>query len=648
MPSNLPEEQKENWTENEIVMPDNTNSWGRAINTLSKAVPLYSACGNVYTATYTNNVYNLTPLSFTDNTSNVTVDSYVDGMSVIFQCPTNNLANCSVNVNSLGVKTIKTIDNVNLPAGKLNSGVFVELKYDKTNDCFKFQQDFNKANKDLDNLTEVGEKHFLNKSQITNCLLEVPQKIKLELNDGVLTLKAGSKVIVPNGFEADGTTPKFDYVTVESDISYAWTESVSIPNCYWFFTNNIIYPVGPNITVVSGSTQPTITTQIGFWYDTTNNLIKETHDTGSSWTTNNTSLPFGIASLGNNVITSIDQVFNGMGYIGSTVWVDKGVKGLIPNGRNEDGTLNNIEFTVGKVRKYTNTGARNNSYLALSANDNQGVGRVNKFEVSDDISQSSASKVIYSPTLNKNIISGGTEWKWAIIGQWSSTSTSPFNVTSLQPKQPFRAADYNDFRSEVDGKVSKSGDTMSGDLHVPRLIVDNRDTYDSIAMNTGPTDAYGNRIANYTCFMGDGYWTKVQSVWHPTNNYGSQGLLFCRADNGAIYNLCIDSNGNVIHNDHVAHQIKETYVNGTSWYRVWSDGWCEQGGYTEFRYNTPVTLLKNYRNTNWSIQTTSSTDTGEAVSIQIISKTTWNFTPRPQRGTGNGANQNGYWYACGY
>lgn len=161
MASNLPPTQKENWAPNEVVKPEHTNSWGRAINTLSKAVPLYSACGNVYTATYTNNVYNLTPLSFNDNTSNVTVDSYVDSMSVIFQCPTNNLANCSVNVNSLGAKTIKTIDNVNLPAGKLNSGVFVELKYDKINDCFKFQQDFNKADRDFSNLTETGKENIL-------------------------------------------------------------------------------------------------------------------------------------------------------------------------------------------------------------------------------------------------------------------------------------------------------------------------------------------------------------------------------------------------------------------------------------------------------------------------------------------------------
>lgn len=33
----------------------------------------------------------------------------------------------------------------------------------------------------------------------TNRILEIPQDIKLELNNGTLTLKAGSKVYVPNG-----------------------------------------------------------------------------------------------------------------------------------------------------------------------------------------------------------------------------------------------------------------------------------------------------------------------------------------------------------------------------------------------------------------------------------------------------------------
>lgn len=45
--------------------------------------------------------------------------------------------------------------------------------------------------------------------------------------------------------------------------------------------------------------------------------------------------------------------------------------------------------------------------------------------------------------------------------------------------------------------------------------------------------------------------------------------------------------------------IVESYVNGTSWYRVYSDGWCEQGGYT--KAGTTINLLKPYANTNYSV-----------------------------------------------
>ena len=49
------------------------------------------------------------------------------------------------------------------------------------------------------------------------------------------------------------------------------------------------------------------------------------------------------------------------------------------------------------------------------------------------------------------------------------------------------------------------------------------------------------------------------------------------------------------------HVVTETYVNGTSWYRVWSDGWIEQGGiYTGTGTNNPaVSLLKTMANTNY-------------------------------------------------
>ena len=52
-----------------------------------------------------------------------------------------------------------------------------------------------------------------------------------------------------------------------------------------------------------------------------------------------------------------------------------------------------------------------------------------------------------------------------------------------------------------------------------------------------------------------------------------------------------------------APYLKTTYVNGTSWYRIWSDGYCEQGGrlYNAKDVANTITLLKTMKNTNYSV-----------------------------------------------
>ena len=71
--------------------------------------------------------------------------------------------------------------------------------------------------------------------------------------------------------------------------------------------------------------------------------------------------------------------------------------------------------------------------------------------------------------------------------------------------------------------------------------------------------------------------------------------------------------------------VVETYVNGTSWYRVYSDGWCEQGGITAAAgaaYET-VTLLKPFRDTNYSALCASYiTNNNNSTAIGIGQKTT--------------------------
>ena len=50
-----------------------------------------------------------------------------------------------------------------------------------------------------------------------------------------------------------------------------------------------------------------------------------------------------------------------------------------------------------------------------------------------------------------------------------------------------------------------------------------------------------------------------------------------------------------------AQTVIETYKNGTSWYRIWSDGFCEQSGKTDKGTKIEITLLKPYKDTNYQI-----------------------------------------------
>ena len=385
-----------------------------------------------------------------------------------------------------------------------------------------------RANVDLSNLSATGEKHFLNKSQITNCITEIPQRVKLELANGVLTLKAGSTVIVPNGANV------FDEVTISADKTRTWTYTRQGMMFYRYDTN-VLYPV-PLSQIHSGTTAPTGTLPSPTcWYDTTNNKVKITSDGGTTWI-DTFSLPLCLLTANGTQITSIDQVFNGFGYIGSAVWVDKGVKGLIPNGRNEDGSLKNIEFVTNKVSTVSVGINQTNYSLVLNSDASYTLSQYQ--EVSTPVS----GYVNYVSSENK-IYNGVNQRFWAYIGSYSSDSNG--KITSFNPKLPFRAVDYNDY------------------INTPH--------------------------------------------------------------------------------------ITDPYVNGTSGYNVWSNGYCEQWGLTPAvsgGKTISVSLLKPYVNTNYNITLASYgsyTGSGEA-NDTVHTLTTSSFIIA----SGYIASQQKMWKTCGY
>lgn len=276
----------------------------------------------------------------------------------------------------------------------------------------------------------------LTNNKISNCITEIPQDIKLELNNGTLTLKAGSKVYVPNGFESDGTTKKFDIITIAEDKSYSWNYTGS---------GFVMVYINGNLTVSStgsetvSSLTPAKTYKI--FYNTTDNKCYFDESTTSL-----TQVSFPIARFtATDSITSIDQVFNGFGYIGSTVFALPGVKGLIPNGRNDNGSLKNIAFEISSVKTFENNLTGN--FKAVT----NGSGIIFLGDLT------------YHQDTNINT-------DYGIVRQYVELACMTLSsgvISNFTPKTVFHALDYNDssrLESAINNKVNKSGDTMTGKL----------------------------------------------------------------------------------------------------------------------------------------------------------------------------------------
>ena len=195
---------------------------------------------------------------------------------------------------------------------------------------------------------------------ISNCITKIPQDIKLELNttNNTLTLKAGSKIYVPNGFEVDGVTRKFDTIIIPEDI----VRDVSLETpptandiekffvSYSVDTSSIDFNYITTSNSGSGSVPSYSSAPMTLYYKTDTNRLYSIKPT----TTQN-SLPLGIITreaIANTgyYLRKLDKVFNGFGFIGKIVYSLPGVKGLIPDGRNPDGTLKSKEILVQKVR----------------------------------------------------------------------------------------------------------------------------------------------------------------------------------------------------------------------------------------------------------------------------------------------------------
>ena len=475
----------------------------------------------------------------------------------------------------------------------------------------------------------------------------------------------------------------------------------------------------------SGSTAPSNPTSGLLWYDTANNFMKSYNN---QW--ENVSFPYGVITGNSTGLTNVITLFNGMGYIGSTGWVDKGITVNISNGVNADGTENNIEKTTSAVQLCTVTTQDGPCVLAVTPGGiSNNIGyfvSISSYTISET---PPATQRWYSRTANMYYLKSGDTFTPDPQAHIAIVELSEGKITDFQPFSPFVAANDNsvvhNYGNETIYGEKTFKDTISASLVVAenlnlnqtvgKDIVDiysTSDSYDfqSIAGNNMNLDVY-SPPANYRgCRLisqdKNGVWYGY--VQTTCDNNILANLVGCRkATSASTYITSLigaridaenqaygvaptytanyaDSSAKIVTTAYMANHwttskattsstaskarpavVVQNYVSGYNWYRVWSDGWIEQGGraqvvvssapaYPGTENVTVINLLKAFSNANYFTSFTferySSTDqtrTDDTTAL-INAIATNSVTVFCFDAGGNKYNTYLRWSACGY
>ena len=268
-------------------------------------------------------------------------------------------------------------------------------------------------------------------NKITNCITEIPQDINVTFVNNILQIKSGTKLYQPNG------SGVFNEIILTSDEIF----TVSGTGTFYVFrgeANGISY-VSASLANINSGTPDSSTN--GVFYDTTNNRI-DYYNSGTR-TDRLYAFPICKITVSSGNIVNIDQVFNGFGYVGAITYALPGIKCLIPDGRNSDGTLKNISYTTTSVELLT-SGAYTqplllNEFLGLH------VPYYEHYADDRNFPTYYTNCEWYNPDKNEMYhVGNGVVTARAYACVCCNTTASGGKVTDLVINFPIRAVDYSD------------------------------------------------------------------------------------------------------------------------------------------------------------------------------------------------------------
>ena len=283
---------------------------------------------------------------------------------------------------------------------------------------------------DFSNITDSAKNISNWSSNVTNCITEIPQDIKLELASGTLTLSAGSVLTRPDGTQATTTEDK----TYTASGSSTYQGLVFVEQ-----TSGAIQSVTNLSKISSGTSLPATPNANDVFYKTDTGVIYTYYN--SQWNVWSVAMPIAFCTVTSGVITSIDQTFNGFGWLGTKVFVLPGVKALAPNGRNADGSLKSTVVTVSELKT-------TDSYNSVFILNNSGIAAARYTNYAEQETQPSFTNGSwYQPSTNimYDISNGSLTKQTSSLYAFKVFAGSGVSApTSMKVKQAFRAVDYSD------------------------------------------------------------------------------------------------------------------------------------------------------------------------------------------------------------
>lgn len=278
----------------------------------------------------------------------------------------------------------------------------------------------------------------------------------------------------------------------------------------------------------------------------------------------------------------------------------------------------------------------------------------------------------------------------AISGGGKTVVMNKFNENILKEKIPTKTSELTNDSNYVDTavmntnlnkKVNKAGDTMSGKLNI-KMAENVKLSLLSTNMDISATEAPSADLFNQV-ILGDknGNWTGLITNSHKSSTNVMETRVEARRkiddvyksvtigvgvnNNGSSYSFvsCHPASASNGTNIATTKWVRDLLTNNKyikdapyiveesdkkllpSWYRVWSNGWCEQGSHQEGSFNQSSLhqFLKPYLDLNYTVVTTCS------LSTRLAGKQTDGFYVNGQDGKYSGDTYTYLdWYACGF